>query len=94
MAIKEIDMEKQPKKEMILMEIRVMKELNHKNLVNFIEAYFHTSQHTKTLWVVMEYLAGGALTDIVTECIMEEGLIAAVSKEVLEVSSLNVFVFY
>ena len=84
MAIKEIDMEKQPKKEMILMEIGVMKNLNHKCLVNFVEAYYRPQ--TKTLWVVMEYLAGGALTDVVTECVMEESLVAAVCREVLEVS--------
>ncbi|KFP71538.1 Serine/threonine-protein kinase PAK 3, partial [Acanthisitta chloris] len=36
------------------------------------------------LWLVMEYMDGGTLASVVTEICLEEGLIAAISRECLQ----------
>jgi p21-activated kinase 1 len=56
-----------------------MKESKHKNIVNFIDSYLHRGD----LWVVMEYMEGGSLTDVVTYNMMTEGQIGAVCRETL-----------
>lgn len=84
-AVKTIDLKNQSSKELILNEIRVLKDFNHRNLVNFLEAYFIEPENV--LWVVLEYMDGGPLTDVVTETVMKERQIAAVCREVINAIS-------
>ena len=78
-AIKEMDLSNQPRKELIVNEILVMKESQHPNIVNFLDAYLVKSNE---LWVVMEYMEGGALTDIIENNTLEEDQISSICLEV------------
>eukprot|EP01088_Endostelium_zonatum_P001693 TRINITY_DN1204_c0_g1_i1.p1 TRINITY_DN1204_c0_g1~~TRINITY_DN1204_c0_g1_i1.p1 ORF type:complete len:532 (-),score=107.32 TRINITY_DN1204_c0_g1_i1:102-1697(-) len=60
-------------------EISMMATSKHPNVVEFIGGYL-TDEH---LWVVMEYMDGGSLTDVISVCRMTEPQMACVCKEVL-----------
>jgi serine/threonine protein kinase len=78
-AIKKMNLHKQQRRELLFNEVAIMRDYKHKNIVDTFGSYLVDDE----LWVVMEYLAGGALTDIVTKTRMDENQIATVCKSVL-----------
>ncbi|CAF1188185.1 unnamed protein product [Adineta ricciae] len=79
-AIKRMLWSKQPRKELIVSEIHVMKNCRFRSIVNFLDCYLRPNE----LWIVMEYMNGGQLTQIVEQTVLDEGQMAAVTKECLE----------
>jgi len=77
-AIKQMDLAQQPRKELIVNEILVMKDSKHPNIVNFLDSFLVKSTE---LWVVMEYMEGGALTDVIDNNSLEEDQIASICFE-------------
>jgi hypothetical protein len=77
-AIKRVNLVDHPKKRLIINEIQVLKNNNHRNIVGYIDSYLWKGE----VWIVMEYMAGGNLAEVVTACQMSEGHIAAVCREV------------
>ncbi|XP_064263241.1 serine/threonine-protein kinase PAK 3-like isoform X2 [Passer domesticus] len=54
----------------------VMRGSKNANLVNYVDSYLVDEE----LWLVMEYMDGGSLHDVIRETRMAEGEIAAVSQ--------------
>jgi protein-serine/threonine kinase len=80
-AIKQMDLRSQPRKELIVNEIIVMKESRHDNIVNFLDAFLQ--EETFELWVIMEFMEGGALTDVIDNNVsISEDQIATICFEV------------
>ncbi|MCJ1417404.1 Protein kinase [Xylographa parallela] len=79
-AIKTMDLRNQPRKELIVNEIIVMKESLHPNIVNYLDSFL--IENDTELWVIMEYMNGGALTDVIeNNDSISEDQIAAICRE-------------
>lgn len=80
MAVKKMDLRKQQRRELLFNEVVIMRDYHHPNIVETYSSFLVDDE----LWVVMEYLEGGALTDIVTHSRMDEEQIATVCKQCLK----------
>ncbi|NXH29283.1 PAK1 kinase, partial [Myiagra hebetior] len=76
-AIKKISLLRESSNELCVNEIQVMRDNKNTNLVSYVDSYLVDEE----LWLVMEYMDGGSLQDIIRETHMAEGEIAAVSRE-------------
>ncbi|KAI8371114.1 kinase-like domain-containing protein [Blakeslea trispora] len=80
-AIKQIHLRRQVRKDLIIDEVRMGKEeIGHVNMVRQIECYIWKND----VWIVMEYMAGGSLTDVVTQNYMTEPEIATICVQILQ----------
>jgi protein-serine/threonine kinase len=80
-AIKQMDLRSQPRKELIVNEIIVMKDSQHANIVNFLDSFLQDQNNE--LWVVMEFMEGGALTDVIdNNPVIQEDQISTICFEV------------
>ncbi|XP_064255583.1 serine/threonine-protein kinase PAK 3-like isoform X2 [Passer domesticus] len=78
-AIKKMSLTRQ-KRERAVNEILLLKDKKHPNIVNFLDSFLVDGD----LWLVMEYMDGGTLQDVVRQTRMAEGEMAAVSRECLQ----------
>lgn len=79
-AIKKMNLLKQQRSELLVNEAATMKYYKHPNIVKMHNSYLVNDE----LWLVFEYLQGGALTDIVTTISMSEPQIATVCLQCLQ----------
>jgi len=85
-VIKKMDINGENMK-LLITEIGIMKTSHHENIVDYIDSYIVDDRQ---LWVVMEYMDGGCLTDILEqfeELKMNESQIAFCCKESLKALS-------
>lgn len=60
-AVKKMDLRKQQRRELLFNEVVIMKDYHHENIVEMYDSFLVEDE----LWVVMEFMEGGALTEIV-----------------------------
>lgn len=82
-AIKEIIFESHPKKDLLVNEITTMQRCRHPNIIGHVDSFLWSG----SIWLAMEYMNGGALSDLISELPikpMDVCLISYICGQILE----------
>uniref|UniRef100_A0AC35UFS6 Protein kinase domain-containing protein n=1 Tax=Rhabditophanes sp. KR3021 TaxID=114890 RepID=A0AC35UFS6_9BILA len=79
-AVKKMKLKGQQRRELLFNEVVLMRDFSHSNIVKIFNSYLVEEE----LWVVMEYMERGSLTEVVTQMRLEESVIALISAQILE----------
>ncbi|GMS77900.1 hypothetical protein PENTCL1PPCAC_75 [Pristionchus entomophagus] len=78
-AVKKMNIKKQQRRELLFNEVAIMRDFSHPSIVRLFSSHLVGDE----LWLVMEYMEGGSLTDVVTHARMTEPQMATVCVQVL-----------
>ncbi|NXP95274.1 PAK2 kinase, partial [Passerina amoena] len=76
-AIKKINLQGLRRKELTFNEVMIMKRFRSPNVVSYLDSYFLGED----LLLVLEYMDGGALSDVTSKTNLSEDETAAISRE-------------
>ncbi|KAJ3239075.1 Protein kinase [Chytriomyces hyalinus] len=80
-AIKEMVLSRQKNKQLLVNEILIMKECVHPNILQYVDSFLVGP----SLWLVLEFMDGGELTQVIeTHTTLREPDIAAICKSVIK----------
>ncbi|KAF7326895.1 Non-specific serine/threonine protein kinase [Mycena venus] len=89
--IKESHLAQQSRMDLVVNGILAMKESQHPNVVAFLESYLADNAQ---VWIVMEYMNGGTLTDVIENNTLQEEQISGICFEITKglghLHSLNI----
>ncbi|KAJ3314405.1 Protein kinase [Boothiomyces sp. JEL0838] len=76
-AIKQMILADQTKKEYLIEELTVLKSTKHPNIINYLDSFFLNGD----LWIVLDFMEGGALNIIIEKNALTEAQIATICRE-------------
>ncbi|NXQ56542.1 PAK1 kinase, partial [Anthoscopus minutus] len=76
-AIKKMSLQEEVSQELAVNEILAMRDNRNANIVTYLDSYLVDGE----LWLAMEFMDGGTLSDVLRAVYLEEGQMAAVCRE-------------